>query len=66
MGEAAKNILTASNLSEIVDRIIRSGSMSKENQQEINEAAKMPLGTSDILAVRHLTELVRSGAVKVF
>ena len=64
MGEAALKINLIS-LSEVVDRIISSGTMSVQDQQEINEAAKMPLQKSDILTIRHLTELVRAGVVKV-
>lgn len=64
MGEAALKKET-SNLSQLIETISSSGKMTKEDQNRINEAAKMPMQNVDILAIKHLTELIRAGAIKV-
>ena len=64
MGEAAEAIKTPK-LSELIEKISIAGKMTREDQNLINEAARTSIQNMDLAAIKHLTELIRAGVVKV-
>lgn len=62
---ALKNETTATTLQQFVKDIQLLGKMTPSDQARINELAKSKLNHTDILAINHLTALIRDGVVKV-
>jgi hypothetical protein len=65
MGNAAKKIEYQTPLVELVEKITTAGKITTVDQKVINQSAKMPLDNIDVMAIRHLTDLIRDGVVKV-
>ncbi len=64
MGEAALKPQTLT-LADLIQKVSDAGLITKDDQTMINEAARLPMQNADIQLLRKLTELVRSGTVKV-
>ena len=52
------------NLAQLVEMISVAGRITSEDQLLIQKLSTVPMATSDILAIRHLSDLIQRGAIK--
>jgi hypothetical protein len=52
-------------LVELVERVATSGQITPNDQELINQSVQTELNHLDIMAIRHLTDLIRDGIVEV-
>ena len=52
-------------IGDIVRHILEVGFITKDDQTILNQAGRAPVSNLDISAIRHLTDLIREGVIKV-
>ena len=62
---ALRNEATESSLQQFIKGVAQAGFMTASDQAQINELAKSKLNHTDLMAINHLTALIRDGVVKV-